>query len=272
MRNMDKLKKPTRRGLLALAAGGAAGLAYLDARGRAEPGAALPEEPETPQAAQLVPVAGGFVPIFVKPSQVLDLATWKLNLPAGNQQVTQPALASFHDDAFRVAPAVQFTVTCGGEPQPGSKFPRSELREMNADGSNASWSTTSGVHRMDLTQRVTHLPVVQPKLVCGQIHSVTDYLILVVLDGQRLYVKYKDAVAGVLDVNYQLGTYFDMTIQAAQGYVDVFYNGVRLVHQAMAEDQCYFKAGCYLQSNTSLGDLPAAYGQVEITSLAVSHS
>jgi poly(beta-D-mannuronate) lyase len=101
---------------------------------------------------------------------------------------------------------------------------------------------------------------------------VTEYLILVVLNGQQLYVKYKDAVAGVLDEKYQLGTYFDMTIQAEQGYVDVFYNGAHLVHQAMTEIECYFKAGCYLQSNTSTGDLPTAYGQVEITSLTVSHS
>ena len=269
MKNTAKIKKLTRRGFLALAAGGAAGLAYLESRDRPVP-KGFPQERH--QTAQIMPAAAAFVPVSVKPSQVLDLATWKLNLPADNQQVTQPALAAFYDGAFRVTEAVQFTVTCGGEPQPGAKFPRSELREMNADGSNASWSTTSGVHRMDLTQRVTHLPVVQPKLVCGQIHSVTDYLILVALDGQRLYVKYKDAVAGVLDENYQLGTYFDMTIQAAQGYVDVFYDGAHLVHQAMAETECYFKAGCYLQSNTSTGDLPTAYGQVEIASLAVSHS
>ena len=37
-----------------------------------------------------VPVVGTFASIFVKPSQVLDLATWKLNLPSGSQQVTHP--------------------------------------------------------------------------------------------------------------------------------------------------------------------------------------
>ena len=213
-----------------------------------------------------------FTPIFVRPSQVLDLTFWKVNLPTGNQQVAQPKLAGFYDDAFRVVEAVQFTAPCGGEPEPGSKFPRSELREMNADGSNASWSTTSGVHTMDLTQRITHLPAVKPQVVCGQIHSVTDYLILVELDSHRLYVRYKNAVAGVLDDNYQLGTYFDMKIQAASGYVDVFYNGAHMVRQAMDANDCYFKAGCYVQSNTSTGDLPTAYGQVEISRLVVSHS
>ena len=125
---------------------------------------------------------------------------------------------------------------------------------------------------MDLTQRITHLPPVKPQLVCGQIHSITEYLILVILDNDKLYVRYKDEVAGVLDENYQLGTYFDMKIEAARGYVDVFYNGTRMAHWATDADGCYFKAGCYVQSNTSTGDLPTAYGQVEISRLVVSHS
>jgi len=213
-----------------------------------------------------------FTSIFVKPSQVLDLAYWKINLPAHNKQVTQPQLSNFHDDAFRVVGAVQFTVMCNGEAQPGSKYPRSELREMNADGSNASWSSTSGIHRMDLTQRINHLPVVKPHLVCGQIHSATEYLILVGIDSNRLYVRYIDEVIGILDDDYHLGTYFNMTIQASQGYVDVFYNNAHKVHYPMDKQGCYFKAGCYLQSNTNMGDMPTAYGQVEISRLVVSHS
>jgi Alginate lyase len=213
-----------------------------------------------------------FRPIFVRPAQVLDLRLWKINLPTGNKQVTQPRLARYHSDAFRVVEAVQFTAWCGGQPQPGSKYPRSELREMNRDGSEASWSPTAGTHVMELTQRITHLPVVKPQLVCGQIHNETDYLILVELDAHRLYVRYKDSVAGVLDHHYQLGTYFDLRIHVSRGYADVFYNGVHKVHQRLVAPGCYFKAGCYVQSNTSTGDLPTAFGQVEISRLVVSHS
>jgi hypothetical protein len=247
----NKIYKVTRRGFMLAALAGVAELIYLKERSHQVP---------------------KFAPIFVKPSQVLDLTTWKINLPNGNRQVTQPELSTFNDNAFDVVAAVQFTVMCDGQAQPGSMYPRSELREMNADGSQASWSTTSGVHRMDLTQRITHLPVVKPQLVCGQVHSNTDYLILVEVDDKKLYVRYKDSVAGVLDNDYQLGTYFNMTIQASQGYVDVFYNGAHMVHQALDANGCYFKAGCYLQSNTSRGDQPTAYGQVEISRLVVSHS
>jgi hypothetical protein len=214
----------------------------------------------------------GFIPAVLKPSQILDLQAWKINLPAGNEQVTQPALASYQGQAFRTISAVQFTATCGGEPQPGSQYPRSELREMNPDGTAAAWSTTSGEHVMDLTQRVTHLPVVKPELICGQIHTETDYLIMIELDAHRLYVRDQDAVAGVLDDAYQLGTFFDLQIRTAQGYLDVFYNGAHKVRRPLRAAGCYFKAGCYVQSSTSTGDLPTAYGQVEISRLSVTHS
>ena len=251
------IRRLTRRGALLLALAGLVGVA---------------EYVYTREYKKQVPQMPKFIPVSIRPSQILDLRFWKINLPAGNRQVMQPQLASFHCDAFKVVPAVQFTAWCGGQPQPGSKYPRSELREMNPDGSAASWSPESGIHVMDLTQRITHLPVVKPQLICGQVHNETDYLILVELDAQRLYVRYKDAIAGVLDSNYQLGSYFDMKIQASQGHVDVFYNGVHKVHQPMKAGGCYFKAGCYVQSNTSTGDLPTAFGQVEISRLEISHS
>lgn len=266
MKDRAALSKLTRRGFLLLALAGAAEVIYLKERshpvGKGSHQVGKEDNPRVPD----------FAPILVRPSQVLDLALWKVNLPVGNQQVTQPGLSRFYDDAFRVIEAVQFTVRCDGTPQPGAKYPRSELREMNADGANAWWSTTSGVHTMDLTQRITHLPVVKPQVVCAQIHSANDYLILVELNSRKLYVRHKDEVAGTLDQDYQLGTYFDMRIQAARGYVDVFYNGAHMVHQAMDANDCYFKAGCYLQSSTSTGDRPTAYGQVEISRLVVSHS
>jgi hypothetical protein len=43
------------------------------------------------------------------------------------------------------------------------------------------------------------------------------------------------------------------------------------VRQEMNEQGCYFKAGCYVQSNTSTGDQPSAYASVDIAELVVSH-
>jgi poly(beta-D-mannuronate) lyase len=206
------------------------------------------------------------------PSEVLDLSSWKLNLPTDDQEVLPPQLAGFSDPAFQVAEAVAFTAECGGEAMPGSQYPRSELREMNPDGSNAYWSTTVGQHTMNLTQRITHLPVVKQQLVFAQIHGDPEYLILAEIDQQALYVRYRNSIAGVLDTRYQHGTFFSLSIRASGGYVDVFYNGIHKVHQPLIADGCYFKAGCYLQSNVEKGDLPTAYGQVEISQLTVTHS
>jgi hypothetical protein len=212
-----------------------------------------------------------FKPMRLKPGHVVDLRTWKVGLPTTNE-VKNPALEDYSDASFKVVQAVQFTARCGDKAQPGSKYARAELREMNSDGSNASWSSSHGTHTMTLTQRVTHLPVVKPSLVCGQIHSDTDYLILVVLTGNELTVRYINDVVGVLDTNYELGTSFDLTVVASGGYVDVLYNGARKVHHPMDQNGCYFKAGCYLQSSTATGDAATAYGQVEISSLTISHS
>jgi hypothetical protein len=212
-----------------------------------------------------------FKPMNLKPAHVVDLSTWKIGLPT-TDEVKNPALENYSDSSFKVVQAVQFTAHCGDKAQAGSKYARAELREMNPDGSNASWSSTRGTHTMALTQRVTHLPVVKPALVCGQIHSDTDYLILVVLTGNELTVRYIDDVVGVLDANYHLGTLFDLKVVASGGYVDVFYNGVHKVHHAMDRTGCYFKAGCYLQSSTATGDAPTAYGQVEISSLTIGHT
>jgi WD40 repeat protein len=74
----------------------------------------------------------------------------------------------FRLDGDRVA----FRANAGGVTTSGSDFARSELREMTADGAEkASWSTTSGVHTLTITQAVTHLPDVVPHLVAGQVHG-----------------------------------------------------------------------------------------------------
>jgi len=246
----------SRRGLLTLVAGGVAVGAVA---GSAE---------------LLLEHRGGrrmFRPATLKPAQVLDLHRWKVNLPVANQQVIQPELASHADESFRVVPAVQFTARCGDDPQPGAKYPRSELREMDEHGTAASWDPSAGTHVMELTQRVTHLPEAKPELVCGQIHNADDYLILIELAGSRLFARYHDLEIGVLDADYRLGTYFDLRIQVVDGDVDVSYNGVSKARHPLTEPGCYFKAGCYLQSNTNTGDLPTAYGQVEISRLTVTH-
>jgi poly(beta-D-mannuronate) lyase len=210
----------------------------------------------------------------VLPSTVVDLTPWKISLPygVGTTQVTQPRLASLSDAYFRVVSAIQFTVPVNGTVQPGSVYPRSELREMNPDGTGAAWSTTSGTHTMEIVQRITHLPKVKSELIAGQIHDAAEYVILVRLDNDKLRVFYNDQAAAVLNPAYQLGITFTVKIVAGGGFIDVYYNNIRQAHIAAARTGCYFKAGCYLQTNTSKGDSPTDYGQVEVFKLHLTHA
>jgi hypothetical protein len=216
------------------------------------------------------------------PSDVLNLTNWKLTLPvetshAGSpDEFRQPELDGFQDsNYFYVNSArngVVFTAPCGGATTSGSGYPRSELREMTGNGTaNASWSTTSGTHTMEIRQAVTHLPVVKPHVVVGQIHDAGDDVIVFRLEGTKLFVDQNGVNGPVLTTNYQLGTEFTVRFVARNGGVEAYYNGQYIYTYPVSTSGCYFKAGCYTQSNTSRGDAPTAYGQVVIYNVTVTH-
>ena len=216
------------------------------------------------------------------PSDILNLTNWKLTLPvdtshAGSpDEYKQPELDGYQDaNYFHVNSAkdgVVFKAHCGGYTTSGSGYPRSELREMTSNGSaNASWSTTSGTHTMEIRQMVTHLPVAKPHVVVGQIHDANDDVIVFRLEGTKLFVDQNGVNGPVLTSNYQLGTVFTVKFVAKNGGVECYYNGQYIYTYQVSTSGCYFKAGCYTQSNTSKGDAASAYGEVVIYNVTVSH-
>ena len=216
------------------------------------------------------------------PSSLLNLSNWKLTLPvdtshAGSpDEIRQPELASFQDSNYfyvnGARDGVVFTAHCGGATTSGSGYPRSELREMTSGGSaNASWSTTSGTHTMEIRQAITHLPVAKPHVVTGQIHDASDDVIVFRLEGSTLFVDENGERGPVLTSNYQLGTVFTTKFVARNGGVEIYYNGQYIYTYSVSTSGCYFKAGCYTQSNTERGDSASAYGQVVIYNLTITH-
>jgi len=219
---------------------------------------------------------------LVLPATVLDLTNWKLTLPvdtahAGSpDEYLQPELATFVDTNYFYVNAdtnaVVFTAPCGGATTSGSGYPRSELREMTNNGAAlASWSTTSGTHTMEITEAITHLPDVKPHCVAGQIHDPNDDVITFRLEGTKLFIDQNGVNGPTLNSNYQLGDIFTVKWVAHDGGVDCYYNGQFIYTYQVSDSGCYFKIGCYTQSNTSKGDLPTAYGQVMVYSYSVSH-
>jgi hypothetical protein len=213
------------------------------------------------------------------PGNVLDLSDWYLTLPSGRKSepdnVYQPVLATYTDTYFHLNPAgdgVVFTANAGGATTEGSKYPRSELREMTGDR-KASWSNRTGVHTLSVRQAVTRLPQVKPDMVTAQIHDAEDDVMEVRLEGERLLVEYEDGDGEVvIDPAYRLGTPYDLRIVAADSRVQVFYNGALGAELPLTGSGWYFKSGSYVQSNPDRGDSPDALGEVVIYSLHVTHT
>jgi uncharacterized repeat protein (TIGR01451 family) len=214
------------------------------------------------------------------PSDVLNLLNWKVTLPVNTSrpgdpdEVLQPALAGFVDpNHFLVNAArdgVVFRAPVGGATTSGSGYPRSELREMSDDGrTHASWSTTSGTHTLEISQAITHIPVVKPHLVAGQIHGADDDVITCRLEGTELFFDENGDRGPLLTDNYQLGTRFTIRWVAHDGGIDSYYNGRFIYTYRVNAAGCYFKAGCYPQSNPDRGDEPTAYGEVILYALAL---
>jgi enoyl-CoA hydratase/carnithine racemase len=121
------------------------------------------------------------------------------------------------------------------------------------------------------SKKPPNLPDVKPQLVAAQIHSATGAVLTVRLQNHDLLID-RQGVKSPLSTNlYQLGDVFGVKLMAHDGVVDCFFNGRFVRSYPIQETNCYFKAGCYTQSNTNKGDSPTAYGEVVIYGLSVTH-
>jgi poly(beta-D-mannuronate) lyase len=143
---------------------------------------------------------------------------------------------------------------------------------MTIGGSvEASWSTTSGTHTMEVTEAFTHLPVVKPHCVGAQIHNAADDVITVRLEGSKLFFDQNGANGPIMTTSYHLGDRFTVKWIVRNGGVECYYNGRYFYTYPVSTSGCYFKAGCYTQSNTSKGDSATAYGEVVVYGVSVTH-
>jgi poly(beta-D-mannuronate) lyase len=145
---------------------------------------------------------------------------------------------------------------------------------MKRDGkSEASWGTADGgIHCLIAVQAITQTPAVKKHVVCTQIHDAKDDILMVRLEGKKLFIERNKSGDVKLDHNYKLGTRFKLKIQADGGRIKVWYNDSLKMDWEVSRTGCYFRAGCYIQSNTKKGDRPDSYGEVVIHKLQVRHS
>lgn len=217
------------------------------------------------------------------PADILDLSCWKITMPFSSEKKKGKALEIKHPDFLKYkAPnnffvnsekdGVVFRAHCTSATTKSSKYPRCELREMKPDGkTKASWTTSVGKHTMIIDQAITAVPPVKSHVVCAQIHDAKDDLMMVRLEGKKLFVERNKIGDVMLDANYKLGTKFQIKIEAENGKVKVWYNKELKMDWQVSAEGCYFKAGCYTQSNPSKGDKPESFGEVVIYKLEVRH-
>ncbi|MER5563617.1 MULTISPECIES: polysaccharide lyase family 7 protein [unclassified Streptomyces] len=225
----------------------------------------------------------------VAPGGNFDLSVWELQEPVGSpgSPTTIPSSRlqganGFQDTYFYTDPrdgAMTFWAPEKGVTTPNSNYARSELREMNRDGSPANWSL-AGSHRLNATLRVVS---VTSNVCVGQIHlgtggSSTKPLV------ELYYRANGDIVLGTEDSpsggqtphpvgHVAVGKTWSYTIAVSGGHtVDLTVNGTT-THYAIPSSfdsyRQYFKAGSYNQSSsssTTKGARVAFYG------LEVAHS
>ncbi|OZM84265.1 hypothetical protein CFP66_01900 [Pseudonocardia sp. MH-G8] len=213
------------------------------------------------------------------PGDLLDLQNWFLTLPIGPagdpDSIDQPELLGYTSEYFALTPdrdGVVFRAPAGGVTTENSKYPRSELREMNGE-EKAAWSNTTGTHVLETRQAITEVPPAKPEVVAAQIHDGGDDVLQIRLEGQTLVAQYADGKEQiVIDPAYKLGTPYDLRIVAADSRVTVFYDGEQKAEIPRSGTSWYWKIGAYIQSNPEQGDAADAVGEVVVYSLAFEHT
>jgi hypothetical protein len=214
--------------------------------------------------------------LAVSPSDRLDLASWKLTLPVDTpakgvpDEVSGAALVGFVDTRHFFVDSegrVVFRAYCDGVTTKGSGYPRSELRETSA-GHPASWDTSGDrIRVMEATLSVTGLPKHKPHVACAQIHDADRDVLMVRLEGRKLLIERERLPDVILATDLPLGKPFDLRIEAGRGQVKVWYEGLPALDWQVVAKGCYFKAGCYTQSNLRKGDSSESFGEVRISRL-----
>ncbi|MGW7750788.1 polysaccharide lyase family 7 protein [Streptomyces violaceusniger] len=212
-------------------------------------------------------------------------AGWKLQLPTPNssgspQEIKQPALSTYGKAPWFTTTsgcdAILMRASVNGATTSNTGYPRSELREMTADGSaTTSWSSTKGTHTMVVDEAITHLPADKPHVMAGQIHDETSDVTSFRLEGTSLYVtSYNTTHYKLVTSNYKLGDRFEGKFVAHDGKVDVYYNGTLQTTVTAKFGSGYFKAGDYTQANCN-NSKPcdnSNYGEVALYGVTVKHS
>jgi endoglucanase len=229
------------------------------------------------------------------PAEILNIGSldgrnhFKVQLAEdGETEVTTVSMAAI-EAGFEQPPyftvvgnAVQFQARIDGPTTAGSSYVRAELREVNADGTDAGFDALAGVNWIRGKTRITHLPPIKPEVVIAQLFNGSADRIAIrtqVISGEtKLVCRINgSAVTPRLMESYAPGTEFEWMILVNNGIAEIYFNDMLtplITSSALlttGSDSWYFKAGAYSQSNATIDD-PSEYVSVELRAFGCGHS
>jgi hypothetical protein len=226
----------------------------------------------------------------VAPGGNFDLSLWELQEPIGSPgapTTIPPAQLvganGFHDMYFFTDPtdgSMTFWDPENGVTTANSNYPRSELREMNANGTPADWPAT-GTHELRATLRATVIP---DHVAVGQIHlgtgtpaSTKPLLELFYHSSGAITLGIEQTPAGGNEVenpvgSVPLGTKWSYAIGLSGNTISLVIDGGATQTFAMSstfdQENMYFKAGDYDQS---VGTSATIGAKVQLYALTIFH-
>ncbi len=226
----------------------------------------------------------------VAPGGNFDLSVWSLQLPIGSPgspTTISPAqlkgATGYSNPSYfwtdKNDGSMTFWAPEKGVTTPNSNYARSELREMNANGSAADWAL-AGSHKLSANLRI---PAVTRNVTVGQIHlgtggsSTKPLLELYYKPSGDISVGIENSPAGGQTLhsitNVPLGTRWSYTVAVSGGNtIKLTVNGATTsypIPSSFNPYHMYFKAGSYNQSSS---DSTANGAKVKFYSLTVAHS
>jgi hypothetical protein len=225
----------------------------------------------------------------VSPGGNFNLAIWQLQLPVGSPgspTTIQPAqmmgASAYSNPCYfwtdRNDGSMTFWAPEKGVTTPNSNYARSELREMNSNGSAANW-TLAGNHTLSAELRVVSVT----KNVCvGQVHlgsggsSTKPLLELYYHSNGDIYLGTENSPDGGQTLHYitnvALGAHFTYVINVTGNKINLTVNGAKTSYSIPSSFNAYkqyFKAGSYNQSSS---DSTSNGAKVKFYALTVAHS
>ena len=232
------------------------------------------------------------------PSGNFNLTNWKIGLPidsakgfSGTSLEVKKLKGYQHSKYFFTSSdgAMTFVAPVEGATTKGSKYARSELREMKGT-EKAAWKLSTG-GTMSAALEVDHAPTkfsgTPGRLIVGQIHGEDKELVRLYWENGKVYFANEQAGSNNVETkfffsnaagqqpNVSLEERFSYTISAKGSDLKISikadgqtYTSITKINSVWQKDSFYFKAGTYLGVNETQG---TGYGQTSFYALSFSH-